>query len=196
VYNAGLYAALLLVVGTPAIAQEIAIDLRFGDGSHEITLDPGDNTTIELWATLDAGASLVTAETSYRTAETANEYGSVVPGFTVLGKTHHSKFFDISSQPVPADSVELGAYGSLLLGSLVSDGQPALLESYSISCAGPGDVEISLLLDDLDRVTAYNSGSFDYDFTGVAPILVHQTPEPTTLVLVAVGGLAIGRRRR
>lgn len=195
-YNVGLCALLLFIVATPAIAQEIAIDLRFGDGSHETSLDPGGLTTIELWATLEAGAGLVTAETAYLTVETANEYGSVVPGFTVLGKSHHPTFFDIGSLPVPADSVEFGAYKSFLLGSLIGDGQPTLLESYSISCAGPGDVEISLLLDDPDRVTAYNSGSFDYDITGVTSILLHQTPEPTTLALVALGGLAIGRRRR
>jgi hypothetical protein len=196
VCNVRLCAVLLFVAATPAIAQEIAIDLRFGDGSHEISLDPSGTTTIELWATLEAGAALVTAETAYQTVETANEYGSVVPGFTVLGKTHHPSFFDITAQPVPADSVELGASTSYLLGSFIADGQPTLLESYSVLCAGPGDVEISLLLGDPDRVTAYNSGSFDYDITGVTSILLHQTPEPTTLALVGLGGLVFGQRRR
>jgi hypothetical protein len=189
--------ALLLVAAANATitASSVALGSPLGEGTwtYDITVtltdgpnpgDPDDWTAASLTADLTGGATFV------------NNYSENPPGYVPSIPVIYDTFFT---------SPELYPNGPVLRCVSFGNGpveEPAYLfgEWYDTANTGNGDFVIARLsvndpgveayLDIFLRVAAANTGGQLFDYEWHIPV-----PEPGGLVLLALGGLALVRRR-
>jgi len=218
--------ALVLVLSLAASAQAgFMLSVNGDQAPDEITLEPSDTIWLDILVdpgtVFNAGdwqirvngpGSLDTANVAFA-APTRRVYTSLFGGAwyleddaawqgTVLAKAEAQDVI-ISAADLSfnmTNNLEVDDFGGV--GALSF---PVLMDGLQFHCEGEGDVIVELIT--FGRVTSLVETANGYDpeaptvtvveaGTVLDSILIHQIPEPMTLSLLAMGGLALLRRRR
>jgi hypothetical protein len=179
-----LLALLLVLVVTSAASATLQISVN-GDKEpveSQITIGPSDHITLDIWT--DAPIQPFEAITWMLVCQVidADITGgqSVHPAMTVSGLT---KDFPAI---VPPEGEE-GIWGIAANTTIVPvDAGTMLADLIDFHClGGPGDVIISL----------YNAPDGSPPTTLFDSVIIHQIPEPASMLLLGLGGLLLRRRK-
>ena len=206
--------ALMAVGLLTTVANGASLSLSFPGGLTEWTLATSETVEVEVWFQMNAGDSL--AGVGFRLDS--------APGLDQIGSTPVQAGWSSSSTPgilgTPQQFVGFGGtpYNGPDTGMLLGT-----VEIHQIQGTGPIDYDITIDVDNPINVQnaagasytrvapgmytgyanyyAIGTGSPGYvdGFGGVAqpnPLILHHIPEPGSLALLALGGIAIVRRRR
>jgi len=188
--------ALLLVLGLASMASA-ALQLSVnGSQTHaaQYTLNPSDTLTLDVWTNSSIGPS--SAQPSFAvlatpTATVAGGYAAGVYGTDtddyLTGIFTASDMLNFEGHMIiPTAANEDGVAGFFVTTSPTVPAGATLYDGIILHCVGQGDATVKLY--DVDA--NFNLGVV------LDSIIVHQIPEPMTLVLLGLGGLTMLRRRR
>ena len=185
-----------LVAGFAVSANAATIDIQFSDGTYEKTLQVSEYTDVEVWITLAGGEQFDAENTVYGVTQIPPEPAD----FTIenyAGPSWMGGEFNVGS--VPTDSSDLNGFASgwIDLFAMGYTGPGTfLVESFDIHCSAVSEDIIYLDLADSRFVYAGGAGPLDL-VAGASggELILHQVPEPASFALLALGGLALIRRR-
>ena len=180
----------VMALASFANAGTVNLELRFNGtpGLHELTLQPSQNATIELWASI-TGDVVASATVMYDIQESA-------PGdFTILSREVNAGFYDLSGPVTGPSTIFHGLGTGIGAGSL--DGT-FLVERFMIHCEKASEDVISVVATNPvipGQTTTFNNATGEHTTVLPASLTLHQIPEPASLALLALGGLLAIRRR-
>ncbi|MFH0983036.1 MAG: PEP-CTERM sorting domain-containing protein [Planctomycetota bacterium] len=166
------------------------------------TLYPSDTATIELWVTISGGSFGASAidynGTGLGTAWSIVSYAPITPGGPYLS----GDLVDWNGGPLglpyqSLDASELGAYaptGLFLLHRWVVHCEAAGLDGTLYIPPPPGNLTTNVSDFATGAVWTFPNGGLTFSATG-GSVAIHNIPEPASLALLGLGGLALLRRR-
>ncbi len=180
----------VMALASFANAGTVNLELRFNGvpGLHELTLEPSQTATIELWASI-TGDIVASATMMYDIQESA-------PGdFTILGREVNPGFYDLSGNVTGPSSLMHGLATGVGAGNLEGT---FMVERFMIHCEGESLDTISLVPTNPTnpgQTTEFANATSGHTVVFPAPLVLTQLPEPASLALLALGGLLAIRRR-
>jgi hypothetical protein len=182
---------LMLVLGVASYANATLIDLRFSDGSYEKTLQPSEYTDIDLLIFLEDTDTIVASSVKWLVVEDPAE----PPDFTIT--EYFTPLMMVMATP-PGDSSGFPwTSNNMDFAGIHPGGGWIVVERFYIHCAAPSEDIISV-----DKANSFISPTTTEDYVlewdpagGGGSVTLHQIPEPASLALLALGGLALIRRR-
>jgi len=207
--------ALVLVLGLASVANAgLMLSVNGEPAPDEITLAPSDSIILDIQV-MDG-----TELGGFDLAVQMQGPGSLDPANVVFEQTPNTRQYfgapfnmwvtdvrawgsgDVATIDASADALRISA-GNLDFNTV---GPYTLMDGLLFHCEGEGDVLIELIALDTTVYTLIEEGEGVGTIDGVGQIydagavvdsiLIHQIPEPMTLSLLAMGGLALLRRRR
>ena len=175
--------SLILVVALSSYASAALIGLQISslngepiDPVSEITIFPSDVINFDIVYTSEGAGNLFVLDT-----------GVVVDGPGTLDLTDLTWPYNEGFNQVVDNIINTASFNGM--------GDGILVDHLLLHCDDFGDVIISLAPTNIG-----GTGTIHMDYSSFAgewgSILVHQIPEPMTMALLGLGGLALIRRRR
>ena len=206
---------MLMVLGVGILASTASaahLDLVFADGSTEVTLAPSETVEIDILFSMNAGDTLAGIGFVLDLGaglDLMPEYNSIYPEGWVNAS---NQFEDVVNVSLSGPPIEPGwGADEPKIGDIVLH-QNDLLGDYELVINF--DYPVNVTKADASGYTLVAPGSYEAyvgyygigggspgytdGFAGVAPrvpLIVHCVPEPGSLSLLALGGLALIRRR-
>jgi hypothetical protein len=188
--------ALVFAAAMSATATAATVQFSVGgvptDGSVPIEVVPSQQVQIGLYITPDFDLESFTAD-FYETGPWVplpKEPGDLGPGGSGLVQ------FPAPWDPGLSDAQWFDSWGVWSIGGFVSGATlftgPGEVATFTVHI--PDVAESTILNLELDFVELTGPGGYD-DMPQMLPLTLHVTPEPATLGLLALGGLAALRRR-
>jgi hypothetical protein len=192
--------ALVLAAGLTAAANaavvQFSVDGLPVDGSVPIEVRPSDNIVVDIWITPDFPLESYTVDI-YPTGPWVDpEPLPMLEGIDLGPAGTGDVSFPAPFDPGLSDARWIGAYGVWSIGGFVSGAtlfdQPGPVAFFDVHIP---DVPISTILNlEIDFVELVGPTGYD-DMPEMLPLVLHVTPEPATIGLLVLGGLAALRRR-
>jgi len=178
--------AIMLALALSSTVASAALQISVGEIQNpvdsEITLNPSDHIQLNIWTNEDlTGFSQATWMVGVSTGSGTIDH-AITPAVASVGNIigdHTNAALDTSFT-----SGVFGGYFAPLAGIAAGT---ALVNYIDFHCDGPGDVLIKLVLINNADGTI---------ITVEDELIIHQIPEPMTMSLLGLGGLALIRRRR
>jgi hypothetical protein len=207
--------SMCVVLLMAAVSNAATIDLRWAENdSKELTLNVSETATINVYAQLDPGETCIAAAWFLL----CDEDGVVTPGpdpldFEVIGYSSPLEaagwIYDRSANsPLPIANmneatgefpagVKKGLSDNILDGMFVGlpEGE-TLIADVEIHCVSISEDIIYFNEYSLYRPIFTDLMFVDYYPVAGDPLILHQIPEPATMALLGLGGLALLRKRR
>jgi len=195
--------AMVLVLGMASTAFGAGIEFRLGAGGIPETFPEGPGVTlmeseiaeIQVWATgLDLAMGYNNAVFGFDTTPPAVEDFELIgaiPGPDQYGVTYSP------GEPGPGVGIQLNDFALLVYAyPYVYEQAEVLLVTLIVHCTGLESYTV-VSFDTLQggaSVTDSSQAGYPIDF-GLSKFVINQIPEPASLALLALGGLALIRRR-
>ena len=201
----------ILVVGMLAgTANAAHMDLVFADGSTEVTLAPSDTIEIDVLFSMNAGDTLAGITFALEVGAGLDLVGtSIYPPEWVNGSNQFEHWVNVSLTGPPIEpgwGAEEPMIGDIVLhqNDITGDYEIYIDFDYPVTVSKADASAYTLVAPGTYEgyVGYYGIGSgapyYTDTFGGIHeafPLIVHCVPEPGTLSLLALGGLALIRRR-
>jgi len=178
--------ALILVLALCGIATSATLDIYITDalGSSEITIAPSDYIELVLWSVTVPAGHLTWFDVEATAEGPGTILGGAITATTDVGT--RNTIYDITDMPgYMGGDIELSAATDM--GQLFLEGLAHPLATIEFHCDAPGDVTISLSNDGaaVDRIDIVPT---------LHGMIIHQIPEPATIVLLCLGGLLLRKK--
>ena len=197
--------ALVLLLSCPLFASVVTLDMTVNDGNSLVTIDVGETVFVQVYATVTENSDLGLAG-----------YGvGVLSDGGVLSPVQSGGQWDalyyvpalVLQTPGNVTGDDVLGHGAALMSfvsanTAIAANLKTLLASGYFEGVAPGTTNLALGGENAANVVWYDSANAKYIavpatsilLTGGAAVMV--TPEPATLVLLAVGLAAVVKRRR
>ena len=192
--KASTIALLVVAFASSASAGTVALELRWNGvpGCHDLLIMGSQTAWIELWATVSPGDTVATANIAWDIRESA-------PGdFEILDREIAAGWYDFVGDPSPMSSTNLHGYftgegagnstGTFMLERYAihrfSDANASTISVVAANPLNPG------------QVTEVNSSTETHTVILPNDLRLLPGPEPSSVALLLLGGVAVLRRRR
>ena len=177
----------MLVLGMASLANatlQLAISVDGDDDplDSEYTIAPSEHLELDIHGSTDAGESV------YWMMLVKDAEGTITGGNAAAGSLSSifPAYYTVDSMGYMGIDSEVynGISGSIAdVGAIAG---PVLVDLIDFHCEAPGDATVELWTGASDSTGAY---------TLVDTAVIHQIPEPMTMVLLGLGGLFLRRRK-
>ena len=152
----------------------------------EISIDVGSSITLD-WKLL-TGHTLKNVDFTWQLSNTSAE---LLAGNMVLDDG-----FDMGLSSSQADAQNVKIFGGQVWTPTGLAGPRTLMDLLTLQCLEMGDVTLDIIYTGTTKLDGEEYYSNDVPLgTVVHSLLVHQVPEPATMVLLSLGGLLIRRKK-
>jgi len=181
---------LLLVLGLATAANAITLDISVHVGDEysypdEITICVGDHVTLDIWAS----GYVDSPDNMYWALVVSQTYGSIGQGTIIQPPAPSMSTLDGTSAAddwFPGlEGDEDGPWGGIA-GTPAGETAPAgvYFDYFDFECLAEGDSIVRLI------------STVDFDSYIVQDtVIIHQVPEPASMLLLGLGGLLLRRRK-
>jgi hypothetical protein len=195
--------ALVLVLGMASLAAaNFQLSVNGQPAPDEITLEPSDWIEIDMdWVegyqvNFDIALVLSNDLASFKLPYWVQDNPLVGHWENFRGVANYTLLAIAPFQTIEPQQIRIGA--SMAAGAFVQ-GPAKIFDGVMLHCDGEGDVILDLVVVDPAGTTSYapDFSIINYDNGQVLDrLVIHQIPEPMTMALLGIGGLALIRRRR
>jgi len=187
---------LMLVLGMASLAS--AVPVPFADAvaaAFEFTVEgeaQSAEVTINVGDSIDVGLNLLANHTSGGidlTWKLSNASAQLLTGAVTVAN------FDMGLSVSPADAQTVKIFGGQIFMPDKA-GLLSLVDLLEVECLTEGDVTLDIVFSGTTSIdgTKYYSTEVPVG-TVVHSLLIHQVPEPATVVLLSLGGLLLRRKK-
>lgn len=175
------FLVLLLVLGLATAAQAgLVFSTNQNPDTTEITVAPSDSVFLAISTVTD---TITGYEIDYKILSGKGEL--VTAGMTFPA------VFDFASTMVGSGTPEqIKLTGSQFFGAPLAAPQ-SIMTGLVLHCTGPGDVILQILISGTTVV-----GTTTLPLGVIKTVLIHQIPEPMTMMLLGLGSLFLVRRKK